>query len=60
LLDYRKKQGKKETSYYLRFAAIETDVFHPVKASLEMFLSKLKSKAGILGDLIGLLQSPQR
>ncbi len=56
LLDYRKKQGKKETRPVFKGAAIETDVFIG-EANLEL-LSKLKSKQELLGDLIGLLQSP--
>lgn len=56
LLEYRKKQGKKETKPIFKGAAIESDVFIG-EATLEM-LSKLKSKEELLGDLIGLLQSP--
>jgi len=56
LLDFRKKIGKKETRPVFKGAAIETDVIIG-EANLEM-LSKLKSKQELLGDLIGLLQSP--
>jgi large subunit ribosomal protein L10 len=56
LLDYRKKQGKKETRPIFKGAAIYTDVFIG-EENLEL-LSKLKSKQELLGDLIGLLQSP--
>ncbi len=56
LLDFRKKQGKKETRPVFKGASIDSDVIIG-EANLEM-LSKLKSKQELLGDLIGLLQSP--
>ncbi|QYH39891.1 LSU ribosomal protein L10P [Algoriphagus ornithinivorans] len=56
LLDFRKKLGKKETRPKFKGASIDTDVFVG-EANLEM-LSNLKSKQELLGDLIGLLQSP--
>lgn len=56
LLDFRKKLGKKETRPGFKGASIEADIFVG-EENLEM-LSKLKSKPELLGDLIGLLQSP--
>lgn len=56
LLDFRKKIGKKETRPVFKGASIDSDIFVG-EANLEM-LSNLKSKQELLGDLIGLLQSP--
>jgi len=56
LLDFRKKIGKKETRPVFKGASIDADIFVG-EANLEM-LSNLKSKQELLGDLIGLLQSP--
>lgn len=56
LLDFRKKIGKKETRPVFKGASIDSDIFIG-EANLEM-LSKLKSKQELLGDLLGLLQSP--
>jgi large subunit ribosomal protein L10 len=58
LLDFRKKQGKKETRPVFKGAGIDSDVFLGEK-NLEL-LSNLKSKQELLGDLIGLLQSPAK
>jgi large subunit ribosomal protein L10 len=58
LLDFRKKLGKKETRPVFKGAYIDTDVFVG-EANLEL-LSNLKSKQELLGDLIGLLQSPAK
>lgn len=58
LLDFRKKQGKKETRPVFKGAGIDSDVILG-ENNLEM-LSNLKSKAELLGDLIGLLQSPAK
>jgi large subunit ribosomal protein L10 len=58
LLDFRKKQGKKETRPVFKGAGIDSDVFLG-EDNLEL-LSKLKSKQELLGDLIGLLQSPAK
>ena len=58
LLDFRKKQGKKETRPVFKGAGIDSDVIIGEK-NLEM-LSNLKSKQELLGDLIGLLQSPAK
>jgi large subunit ribosomal protein L10 len=56
LLDFRKKLGKKEARPVFKGASIDSDVIVG-EANLEM-LSKLKSKQELLGDLLGLLQSP--
>lgn len=56
LLDFRKKKGKKETRPVFKGASIDSDIFIG-EANLEM-LSNLKSKEELLGDLLGLLQSP--
>ena len=56
LLEFRKKLGKKETRPKFKGASIDADIFVG-EANLEM-LSNLKSKQELLGDLIGLLQSP--
>ena len=58
LLDFRKKQGKKETRPVFKGAGIDSDVFLG-ENNLEL-LSSLKSKQELLGDLIGLLQSPAK
>ncbi|MDX5478636.1 50S ribosomal protein L10 [Fontibacter flavus] len=58
LLDFRKKLGKKETRPVFKGAYIDSDTFVG-EANLEM-LSSLKSKQELLGDLIGLLQSPAK
>ncbi|AMQ55852.1 50S ribosomal protein L10 [Algoriphagus sanaruensis] len=58
LLDFRKKQGKKETRPVFKGAGIDSDVILG-ESNLEM-LSNLKSKQELLGDLIGLLQSPAK
>ncbi|MFL0685934.1 MAG: 50S ribosomal protein L10 [Algoriphagus aquaeductus] len=58
LLDFRKKMGKKETRPVFKGAGIDSDVILG-ENNLEM-LSNLKSKQELLGDLIGLLQSPAK
>jgi large subunit ribosomal protein L10 len=58
LLDFRKKLGKKETRPLFKGAGIDSDVFLG-ENNLEV-LSNLKSKQELLGDLIGLLQSPAK
>ena len=58
LLDFRKKQGRKETRPVFKGAGIDSDVILG-ESNLEM-LSNLKSKQELLGDLIGLLQSPAK
>ncbi|EOZ99808.1 LSU ribosomal protein L10p (P0) [Indibacter alkaliphilus LW1] len=58
LLDFRKKQGKKETKPIFKGASIDSDVFTG-EDQLEM-LSNLKSKQELLGDVIALLQSPAK
>jgi large subunit ribosomal protein L10 len=58
LLDFRKKQGKKEIRPIFKGAGIDSDVFLG-ENNLEV-LSNLKSKQELLGDLIGLLQSPAK
>ncbi|MBW3468862.1 50S ribosomal protein L10 [Arthrospiribacter ruber] len=58
LLDFRKKLGKKETRPVFKGASIDSDVFVG-ENQLEM-LSSLKSKQELLGDVIGLLQSPAK
>ena len=58
LLDFRKKQGKKETRPLFKGAYIDTDVFIG-EDQLEV-LSNLKSKQELIGDVIGLLQSPAK
>ncbi len=58
LLDFRKKLGKKEVRPLFKGAGIDSDVFIG-EAYLEV-LSTLKSKQELLGDLIGLLQSPAK
>ncbi|MDN3205391.1 50S ribosomal protein L10 [Algoriphagus sediminis] len=56
LLDFRKKLGKKDGMPAFKGAAIDTDIILG-EDNLTM-LSKLKSKDELLGDLLGLLQSP--
>ncbi|UZD22112.1 50S ribosomal protein L10 [Algoriphagus halophytocola] len=56
LLDFRKKIGKKATKPAFKGASIDSDIFIG-EENLEM-LSKLKSKQELIGDLVGLLQSP--
>ncbi|WP_194776472.1 50S ribosomal protein L10 [Pararhodonellum marinum] len=58
LIDFRKKLGKKATKPALKGASIDTDVFIG-EENLEL-LSKLKSKEELLGEVIGLLQSPAK
>jgi large subunit ribosomal protein L10 len=58
LLDFRKKAGKKETRPLFKGASIDSDSFIG-ENQLEM-LSTLKSKQELLGDVIGLLQSPAK
>ncbi len=58
LLDFRKKQGKKETRPVFKGASIDSDVFLG-ENQLEM-LSSLKSKQELIGDVIMLLQSPAK
>ena len=58
LLDFRKKMGKKETRPVFKGAGIDSDVILG-ENNLEL-LSNLKSKQELLGDLIGLLQSPAK
>ena len=58
LLDFRKKMGKKETRPVFKGASIDSDIFIG-ENQLEM-LSSLKSKQELLGDVIGLLQSPAK
>lgn len=56
LLDFRKKLGKKETRPVFKGASIDSDVFLG-EDQLE-FLSNIKSKEELLGEILGLLQSP--
>lgn len=58
LLDFRKKLGRKEVRPLFKGAGIDSDVFIG-ESNLEV-LSTLKSKQELLGDLIGLLQSPAK
>ena len=58
LLDFRKKQGKKEFRPVFKGAGIDSDVFLG-EANLEV-LATLKSKEELIGELIGLLQSPAK
>ncbi len=58
LLDFRKKIGKKETRPVFKGASISGDQFIG-EQNLEM-LSKLKSKEELIGEIIGLLQSPAK
>tara|TARA_R110002049_G_scaffold144968_5_gene307262 strand:+ start:241 stop:774 length:534 start_codon:yes stop_codon:yes gene_type:complete len=54
LIDYRKKSGKDKP--LLKGASIDRDVF--VGDDQLKTLSKLKSKQELIGEIIGLLQSP--
>lgn len=56
LLEYRKKVGKKETRPVLKGASIDAEIYIG-EENLQM-LSSLKSKQELIGDLVGLLQSP--
>lgn len=56
LLDFRKKMGKKETRPVFKGASIDSDIFLG-EDQLEL-LSNLKSKEELLGEVLGLLQSP--
>jgi len=56
--DFRKKLGKKETRPKFKGASIDSDLFIG-EQNLEM-LSTLKSKEELLGEVIGLLQSPAK
>lgn len=58
ILDFRKKQGKKETRPIFKGAYIDSDTFVG-EDQLEM-LSSLKSKNELIGEVIGLLQSPAK
>jgi len=58
LLDFRKKRDKKDPRPKFKGASIDTDVFIG-ESNLQM-LADLKSKPELLGDLIGLLQSPAK
>ena len=58
LIDFRKKIGKKETRPVFKGASISGDQFVG-EETLEM-LSKLKSKEELVGEIIGLLQSPAK
>lgn len=58
ILEFRKKLGKKETRPLFKGASIGGDVFLG-ESNLEI-LSKLKSKDELLGEVIGLLQSPAK
>jgi large subunit ribosomal protein L10 len=58
LLDFRKKQGNKEYRPVFKGAGIDSDVFLG-EANLAV-LATLKSKEELLGELIGLLQSPAK
>lgn len=56
LLDFRKKSGQKETKPAFKGAYIDSDVF--IGEDQLVLLSNLKSKQELLGEVIGLLQSP--
>lgn len=58
ILDYRKKAGSKETRPVFKGASIDGDLFIG-EENLDA-LSKLKSKNELVGDVIGLLQSPAK
>lgn len=58
LLDFRKKLGKKATKPAFKGASIDGDQFLGEEV-LDM-LSKLKSKEELVGEIIGLLQSPAK
>jgi large subunit ribosomal protein L10 len=55
--EFRKKSGKKE-SPVLKGASIDTDLF--IGDDTLDTLSELKSKAELIGEIIGLLQSPAK
>lgn len=56
ILDFRKKLGAKEKRPVFKGASVDGDQFLG-EANLEV-LSKLKSKEELVGEVIGLLQSP--
>ncbi len=56
LLDFRKKRGANDGMPAFKGAAIDSDVILG-EENLKM-LSNLKSKSELIGDLLGLLQSP--
>ncbi|AGA76559.1 50S ribosomal protein L10 [Echinicola vietnamensis] len=56
--DYRKKAGSKETRPVFKGASIDSDVVIG-ENNLDM-LASLKSKEELLGEVIGLLQSPAK
>ena len=58
LLDFRTNKGKKEFRPVFKGAGIDSDVFLG-EANLAV-LATLKSKEELLGELIGLLQSPAK
>lgn len=59
LLDYRKKAGKKETPKpLLKGASIDTALF--IGDNQLETLSKIKSKQELIGEIIGLLESPAK
>jgi large subunit ribosomal protein L10 len=58
LIDFRKKLGKKEKRPTFKGASIDGDQFLG-EQNLEM-LSKLKSREELVGEVIGLLQSPAK
>ncbi|UCS93696.1 50S ribosomal protein L10 [Echinicola marina] len=58
LKEYRKKAGSKETRPVFKGASIDSDIFIG-EANLDV-LSSLKSKEELLGEVIGLLQSPAK
>jgi large subunit ribosomal protein L10 len=58
ILDYRKKAGSKETRPVFKGASIEGAIF--LGEENLVTLSKLKSKDELIGDIIGLLQSPAK
>ncbi|ERM84939.1 50S ribosomal protein L10 [Rhodonellum psychrophilum GCM71 = DSM 17998] len=58
LLDFRKKQGKKETRPLFKGASIDSSLYIG-EEQLEL-LSNLKTKNELIGDVIGLLQSPAK
>ncbi len=58
LKEFRKKLGAKETRPKFKGASIDSDIFIG-EADLEV-LAKLKTKEELLGEVIGLLQSPAK
>ena len=58
LLEFRKKQGKKETRPLFKGASIDSSLYIG-EEQLEL-LSNLKSKNEVIGDVFGLLQSPAK